>query len=183
LAPRMSLKKELFKILGVFLTLLKPLNAIFVLWSILYDHNWLGAVAIIWLIICDIFDGFFFSRSSLSNNKNLFWWRRVFDVTIDYVALLSVSTVLLIYYDFPLYLYIFLCIREIILLFILLYGYWLKNPLREPNLSSRLSQFSGGLMIAIWLIFPSIAFYFLIPLIIFGILGSKKYYRTITSNV
>lgn len=45
---------------GLFLTFLKPLNTALVIWFILSDTNWLAAIAVMWLMICDIFDGFFF---------------------------------------------------------------------------------------------------------------------------
>lgn len=165
---------------GLVLTFLKPFNIVLVLWLILYDRNWPAAAAIMWLMICDIFDGFFFRRSSLASDKKLLWFRRVFDVAGDRVAIEAVLVIMIIRLSFPLYLYVVEGIREVFLLGIWLHGYRVRRPLREPNLLSRISTFAVGLMAMAWLTFPGVAAWLLIPVVAFGVPGARQYYRTTT---
>lgn len=167
---------------GLILTLIKPFNSAFVLWFIINNNNWLAAIAIAWLMLCDIFDGYFFRRSPWGEDKKLLWFRRVFDVACDRVAIEAVLMIMIIYLQFPIYLYITEGVREIFLVSIWLYGYRTGKPLREPNLFSRLSTFSVGLMAIAWLTFPRIAAWCLIPIILFGIPGAKKYYQAVTKG-
>jgi phosphatidylglycerophosphate synthase len=169
--------------LGLTLTLLKPFNIIIIAWLILIDKAWLAAVAIIWFMISDIYDGFLFKRSSLAYNEKLFWFRRVFDTIWDRIAIAIVLIILIIHLNFPLYLYIAEIIREILLFSIWLYGYINKNPIKEPNIYSRISTFSLGLISISWLVMPYIAIWFLVPMILFGILGIKNYYAAVRSNI
>ena len=165
--------------LGLILTFLKPFNTALVLWLILSGSNWLAAMAIMWLMICDILDGFFFRRSSFKANKKLFWFRRVFDVVLDRVATEAVLVTMIVCLNFPLYLYFTEGVREFFLLGAWLYGLKARRPLREPNLFSRISAFNVGLMAIAWLIVPKAAVWLLIPVIAFGIPGLRQYYWTI----
>lgn len=164
---------------GLFLTFLKPLNTASVLWFILSGSNWLAATAIVWLMVCDIFDGFFFRRSSFSRSKNLSRFRRAFDVALDHIAIEAVLVVMVVHLNFPLYFYVIELIRDVILVGLLLYSYKVRRPLWEPNLLSRISALAVGLMATAWLIAPAAAVWFLIPIVVFGIFGSRQYYRAI----
>ena len=165
---------------GLVLTFLKPFNTALVLWLIWTDQKLAGAASIAFLMLCDIYDGYFFRLSPLASNKKLLWFRRVFDVAGDRVAIETVLIILILRFNFPLYLYGVEGVREIFLLGIWIYGYRVKRPLREPNLLSRISTFSVGLMAMAWLTIPNWAPWLLIPIVGFGIPGAMQYYRTIT---
>lgn len=169
--------------LGLALTILKPFNAGLVVWLVLSGNNYCAAGAIIWLMLCDIFDGYFFRRSHLAPNKRLRWFRRVFDVTGDHLAIETVLIIMVIRLDFPITWYATEVARQLMLLAIWLYGYQMKRPLREPNLSSRISNLSVGLMAVGWLTFPAATGWLLIPMIGFGLPGLYQYYRTIKFDI
>ncbi|MBI4087174.1 hypothetical protein HY416_04355 [Candidatus Kaiserbacteria bacterium] len=134
-------------------------------------------------MICDIFDGILFRRSVLAHNERIVWFRRVLDVVGDRIAIEAVLILMIFHTEFPLYLYAVEGIRQAILLLVILYGYHIGKPLREPNMCSRLATFAVGLMAITWLVFPGMASILLVPVSVLGILGIITYYRTVASAV
>ncbi len=168
--------------IGLFLTLLKPFNAGITIYCIFNGYNYQAAGILMWLMLCDILDGFLFSLSALLDNKKLSLFRRIFNTVGDYVSVQMVLMVMIVRLDFPLYLYSIEVIREISLLAVWLYGYWIKKPLMVANLPARISIFSVGLMAAAWLTLPELAKWIIIPVIVFGILGTRQHYLTTKSK-
>ena len=167
---------------GLFLTCIKPLNTTIVLWFIFQSDNWLAALAILWLMLCDIFDGYFFRRSRLAIPKYL-WWRRIADVVGDRFAIEVVLLTMIFRLDFPFYLYATDLVREFVLLGIWLYSYKIGRPFREPNMYSRLSTLFVGIMAITWLTFPTATAWFFLPVFVFGVIGCEQYWETIQLRV
>ncbi len=167
---------------GLFLTLLKPFNTALVLILIYQDKRLCAALAILFLMLCDIFDGVSFRRSPLASNKKLLWLRRVADIAGDRIAIEAVLLWMLLRLNFPPALYSVEGVREVFLGCLIIYGYWKRRPLREPNLLSRISAFCVGIMAMAWLAWPIAAPWLLLPVVGFGIPGALKYYRTIISG-
>ena len=165
---------------GLVLTFLKPLHTGIILYLLAIDADQWAAIGIVWLVVCDIFDGFFFRRSSLASRDSLSWMRRVSDVIGDRIAIEAVMVTMIICRDFPLYFYAVEGVRELCLLTIWLRGYHVKRPLREPNMLSRLSTLSVGLMAIAWLSYPIATVLCLMLVVAFGIPGTRRYYQITT---
>ncbi|MFH1173207.1 MAG: CDP-alcohol phosphatidyltransferase family protein [bacterium] len=161
------------------LTLLKPVHALVVVYFILNNHNYWASGVLMWLMVVDMFDGWLFNISALSSNQKLKLFRRIFNTTGDYVSVQTVLIIMINFLDFPIYLYSIELIREIVLLVILFSGWISKKQLPlGANLMARIAIFSVGLMAIAWLIYPELAKWCLIPIIIFGLIGTKKHYLT-----
>lgn len=180
---------------GIFLTFLKPFNSAFIGWCLFYNYKVAAALGIAWLMLCDIFDGVFFRLSTLAKTgeipkifrlfdvRNLGWFRRVCDVVGDRVAVEFCMILMIIWYEFPWWLYSVELIREFFLIGIWVYGRTMKNvTVRDPNLLSRLSMLCVGLMGMTWLLEPDYAALLVLPIIGFGIPGAIQYYRVIVGS-
>ncbi len=167
--------------LGLVMTYCKPLNALLVIFLILNNQKVLAAVSIVFLMLCDIFDGVLFRRSPLASNKRLLWTRRVADVVGDRLAIEVVAITMIIFLNFPWYLYAIGFLREMILLSIIVYSYKTNRLIREPNMSSRIATGFLGIMSVMWLVKPVLTPWCLIPLLSFGIPGAWQYYQTVLS--
>lgn len=164
---------------GLALTFIKPLITGLILYFLFHHTGNVAAIIILFLMLCDIFDGILFRQSKLGLNAKLAWFRRVFDVLGDRFALLTVLIFMVIYYRFPLYLCIVVGVREFFLLVGWICSIKIKKQHIEPNLPSRLSTLSIGLMVISWLIIPTLTSWFLLPIIGFGIIGFYKYFQTL----
>ena len=167
---------------GLILTFLKPFTTGLVIYFIINGYKFSAALTILLLIFCDIFDGILFCKSNLALNQKLSWLRRVVDIIGDRIAIQVILIFMIIYSNFPIYLYVVETIREIFLLCIWYYGFKTENPIREPNLPSRFSNLSVGLMAISWFTLPVLTPLFLLPAVVFGIFGCLKYWKIVYSR-
>lgn len=181
--------------LGMILTLIKPVNAALVglfLWS---NHKYWAASWIGVLMLCDIADGVVFRMSpwavsppawwkTIFGINDLGWFRRVCDVVGDRIAVEFCLILIIIWFHFPLRLYYVELIRDLYLITIWLYGRWHKElTLRDPNLLSRISMAGVGLMAIFWLLdYPVIAYRTVWIVIGFGIAGAAQYRREVKTE-
>ncbi len=177
---------------GIFLTFLKPFNSAFIGWCLFHNYKLAAALGIGWLMLCDIFDGVFFRQSALAKSgeiphlfkvigiQDMSWFRSISDVVGDRIAVEFCQILMVVWYDYPIWLYAIELLKEFFLIGIWLYGkYWKSFTVRAPNPLSRLSMLSVGLMGMAWLLFPVSAPWFLIPVLGFGIPGAIQYYNLI----
>lgn len=165
--------------LGLILTLLKPVHAFLVIHFFSTGHNYLSSLTLLYLMVVDMFDGYLFSKSTLNNRKKIKLFRRIYNTTMDYASVQSVLVIMILNLGFPIEFYLVEVIREFALLYVWITGY-LKNQTMSlgANLPARISIFCVGLMAISWLVRPIITGWALIPIIIFGIIGIRKHYLT-----
>lgn len=172
--------KKFLGLLGFLLTIIKPLYVLIAVYFIVYRFTLLATLLIIIIIVSDIFDGVLFRKSNLTSNENLTKLRRIIDIIGDRIAIEGIMISLIIYTKLPIYYYLIILLRDIVLLVIVVYGHVVNNPLRKPNLPSRLAMLCGGLIGITWLnSLPLLSGVFLGGLIFLGSWGAKNYYRTI----
>ncbi|MBI2626685.1 MAG: hypothetical protein HYW77_00355 [Parcubacteria group bacterium] len=132
------------------------------------------------IVVSDILDGVLFRMSNFRSNVRLTKLRRIFDIVGDRIAIDGVMITLIFYTQLPSHYYFIELIREIILIVVVIWSYMIHNPLKEPNLPSRLSAFCAGGVAIAWLnSFLFLSNLFLVGLVVLGVWGIFIYYKTI----
>jgi len=165
--------------LGLLLTFLKPLwGWIIVVWVLTGQNRW-ASVGIFCLMISDIFDGIIFRKSTLAMQQRFGLLRRALDAVGDRVCIYLIFAAMIKANHLPFYVYGIELVRELALISIIAYSWAMSNPIKEPNLPSRVATFLSGLTAIAWLNSqPKLSIFLMCLVVPLGLIGLRKYYRT-----
>ncbi len=161
---------------GFVLTMVKPIFGIAVVYLVATNSSKTAAVGIFIIVVADIFDGVMFRASSLADNYRLGRIRRVADVIGDRLVVQAVLIAMVFFTDLPVRFYLIATARELGIAGIVGYSQLTKNPIKEPNMASRVAVACQAAMAICWLTAGFTASLVAIALLVgFGLIGGWQY--------
>ena len=126
------------------LTLSRFLLLFPILWSMSEENPVLLCVFVFFAILTDSLDGYFARRLDQKSD-----FGKILDPIVDKVNVLAVIIFMVIskQYEFPLWFFLFISIRELAVLFCGLYIIMKKKPVMESNRSGKVSAFATGVAV------------------------------------
>lgn len=132
------------------------------------------------IVIADIFDGVMFRASPLVANIRLGWIRRVADAVGDRLVVQAVLIAMIFYSRMPVWFYLIATARELTVAGMVGYSQITKQPVKKPNMASRLAVALQAIMAISWLTAGfTAALISSILLVIFGVAGGWQYWQGI----
>lgn len=169
--------------LGMLLTFLKPAFT-YLVWDAMGRSATAGCLAMLFLIFFDCMDGVVFRWSSLFDDKKLTRIRRYANAVGDRAAVQAVIWRLMDLYEFPTSYYALICVREIAVVGLTVYSFATKRPLEGPNNPSRLAMTFDGFTAISWMLeWPFLATTTMTGMVIFGVAGLRRYWKTIQATM